>query len=294
MDLKIPERLEHSVAPSSFANHRLPATHLHPAPLTVQDLGPVLIVSPHPDDETLGCGGLIAQCATTNHPLRIVTLTNGDASHPGNHRWRARLAQIRWREQAAALKQLGLTEDCSEWFHQADGSLASIGGFEYEQLVARLAAVITRHGIESVFVTAIDERHEDHQFAALIAVQATTLVAYCQRLFSYPIWSAEIRAAELLRSEQPYVLNIQPWLARKRAAINEHRSQMGSVEMPAGGFQIPESLIEQKLQPSEPYNLITDPDTWIGGMATNLFKRGRVTAPSARTPADTPAEEPSV
>ena len=30
-------------------------------PLT--DLGPILIASPHPDDETLGCGGLISRCA---------------------------------------------------------------------------------------------------------------------------------------------------------------------------------------------------------------------------------------
>src|SRR3954462_9413799 len=46
--------------------------------------GSIMIVAPHPDDETLGCGGVIARHAATGGRVHIVFLTNGEASHPGH------------------------------------------------------------------------------------------------------------------------------------------------------------------------------------------------------------------
>jgi LmbE family N-acetylglucosaminyl deacetylase len=40
----------------------------------------ILILSPHPDDETLGAGGLMAKAAGLGVPVRVVFLTNGDGS----------------------------------------------------------------------------------------------------------------------------------------------------------------------------------------------------------------------
>ncbi|MGC8834844.1 MAG: PIG-L deacetylase family protein [Armatimonadota bacterium] len=39
----------------------------------------LLVVAPHPDDETLGCGGLIQQAASSGASILVVILTNGDA-----------------------------------------------------------------------------------------------------------------------------------------------------------------------------------------------------------------------
>ncbi len=39
----------------------------------------LLIVAPHPDDEVLGCGGLIAEATQLGIPVRVVYLTAGDA-----------------------------------------------------------------------------------------------------------------------------------------------------------------------------------------------------------------------
>ena len=44
-------------------------------------LGPYLIVAPHPDDEVLGCGGLIAQTVALTGRVYIVFLTGGESSH---------------------------------------------------------------------------------------------------------------------------------------------------------------------------------------------------------------------
>ena len=46
--------------------------------------GTCLVLAPHPDDESLGCGGLIAACVAANRPPLVVVLTDGAGSHPGS------------------------------------------------------------------------------------------------------------------------------------------------------------------------------------------------------------------
>ena len=43
-----------------------------------------LILAPHPDDESLGCGGLIAACCAAARPPVVAILTDGSQSHPGS------------------------------------------------------------------------------------------------------------------------------------------------------------------------------------------------------------------
>jgi LmbE family N-acetylglucosaminyl deacetylase len=69
----------------------------------------VLVVVPHPDDESLGCGGLIASLAVTGRLFHTVFVTDGGASHPGSREWpRHRVAAQREKEAAAALAHLGI------------------------------------------------------------------------------------------------------------------------------------------------------------------------------------------
>ena len=76
----------------------------------------VLIVAPHPDDESVGCGGLIASAVATSAAVRVVYVTNGDAfrvsaervfSEKGvaSHDYE-KLAQMRRREAVTALARL--------------------------------------------------------------------------------------------------------------------------------------------------------------------------------------------
>ncbi|WP_130485599.1 PIG-L family deacetylase [Microcella putealis] len=52
------------------------------APLDVATVDRLVVVAAHPDDETLGAGGLIAGCAARGIPVTIVIVTDGAASHP--------------------------------------------------------------------------------------------------------------------------------------------------------------------------------------------------------------------
>ena len=45
--------------------------------------GRVLVIAPHPDDEVLGCGGVIARLVDAGRAPRVVILSKGEGSHAG-------------------------------------------------------------------------------------------------------------------------------------------------------------------------------------------------------------------
>ena len=47
-------------------------------------VGRVVVVAAHPDDETLGAGGMLAELAAAGRPADVVVVTDGSASHPGS------------------------------------------------------------------------------------------------------------------------------------------------------------------------------------------------------------------
>ncbi|WP_411687135.1 PIG-L deacetylase family protein [Acinetobacter indicus] len=71
--------------------------------------GRVLIFAPHPDDEILGCAGLMQQLAAAGRELLLVAVTNGTGSHPRSKRYSVeQLNVLRPQESLNALAVLGL------------------------------------------------------------------------------------------------------------------------------------------------------------------------------------------
>ena len=70
---------------------------------------PLLVLAPHPDDESLGCGGLIAESCARGRDVHVAILTDGTGSHPSSPSYPApRLRALRQREALAAVEALGL------------------------------------------------------------------------------------------------------------------------------------------------------------------------------------------
>jgi len=81
----------------------------------------ILVVAPHPDDEALGCGGLIQQAVANGADVHVLLMTNGDASQfavvfgereapwiPANM---VSLGKKRQDESRSAMMKLGLPRD---------------------------------------------------------------------------------------------------------------------------------------------------------------------------------------
>ena len=57
----------------------------HAPQITVGELlgeRPLVVLAPHPDDETLGCGALIFDAASRGADCHIICVTDGSRSHP--------------------------------------------------------------------------------------------------------------------------------------------------------------------------------------------------------------------
>ena len=74
---------------------------------SVRTLGRTVVLAPHPDDESLGCGGLLARLAAHGVPARVVVVTDGAQSHPGSAAYPPeRLRALREAEARAAVAAL--------------------------------------------------------------------------------------------------------------------------------------------------------------------------------------------
>lgn len=136
----------------------------------VKQLGTILFVAAHPDDETFTAGGLLAAAAQNGQQVIVVTASRGELGLQDTSRWPAeRLAEIRSRELADALQIIG----CSHhyWLDYADGNCAND---DPNRAVRFIADVIQKHHVDTIVTFGPDglTGHPDHQAASSWAIEA--------------------------------------------------------------------------------------------------------------------------
>lgn len=94
--------------------------------MSVPDLGTILSVWAHPDDESYCCAGLMAQAIRNGHRVVCVTATRGELGSTDPDRWPAgpELAAVRTKELSACLAEIGVTEHI--WLDYPDGGCADV------------------------------------------------------------------------------------------------------------------------------------------------------------------------
>jgi LmbE family N-acetylglucosaminyl deacetylase len=203
-----------------------------------------LILAPHPDDESLGCGGLIAACCSAGRPPLVAVLTDGSGSHPGSQLYPpAKLIALREAEAMAAVDILGLPADRLSFLRERDTS-APIAGPRFRAVVQKLAHCVSELGCSAILAPWRLDPHGDHQAAARIAEETARLTGIALR--AYPVWGWTLGADTTV--EEPSVrgwrLDITLHLSAKRRAIAAHASQYGKlITDDPGGFRLPEELL---------------------------------------------------
>lgn len=182
-----------------------------------------LIVAPHPDDEVLGCGGLVA-AARRPDAIAVLVLTDGALSPPaaGDD---PGLPAVRREETLRALDSLGVSDRYVSFTGLPDGSLSDQGA----RLDRELFDAVTRASATDVFVPFRFDRHPDH-LATHAAGERLARRAGVRlwEYFVYPFWRllprGDIRA--YLRPGTLYALEREAETrAAQRAALDLYRSQ---------------------------------------------------------------------
>lgn len=206
-----------------------------PLPLTS---GRIIVIAPHQDDETLGCGGLIALKRQRGAAVQIVFLTDGGKSPlPADGSVvREELPNARMQEARAATHALGVPESDLHFLGLPDGALKQLSKESCEEIINRLCALITAQEPVKVFVPHWDDGHGDHEAAFDFAVEAVRRTRTKIDILQYSIWGPWLhplfRATSLRDLRSAYRLPIAAVQGEKAAAIEAYASQVAT--LPAG------------------------------------------------------------
>ena len=144
---------------------------------------PTLIVSPHPDDEVLGAGGLIHTVTARGSRVRVISVTDGEAAYPGaaTYPGASDLGARRRGELRSALRKLSPHHVETLRLAIPDGEVRH---FE-NKLFSSIESMITP---DTLIVAPFEEDgHPDHEAAGRVACR----IAHAHKLamVRYPIWT---------------------------------------------------------------------------------------------------------
>jgi LmbE family N-acetylglucosaminyl deacetylase len=189
----------------------------------------LLIVAPHPDEEALGCGGLLSWASHRNRRIRILFLTDGEASHPGSLTHPpARLASVRRDEARAAAACLGLHEEQLAFLGLPDGALETLNAAQTQAALNRISGCALELAPALTLVTAWTDPHGDYQAAYRLVRRALETVRDAQ-LRTYPVWSWLLEAGQFGGRLKGCRVDVAAHSHIKRQAIQAHASQLGRV-----------------------------------------------------------------
>lgn len=223
--------LRHGVGRAGTVLDRVRA--LPPAPLDrILQGRPILVAAPHPDDESLGCGGLIAMAREIGVTVHILVVTDGAGSHPGTIDPRHLRARRR-EETIEAAAVLGVAAEQVAFWDVPDGQ-APLGGTAGRALGRRLGTLSRELGVGTIFASWDHDSHQDHVATYRYARHAAAASSIA--LFAYPVWAWMLPPKLVMPDIRPvgFSLCIAAQRERKLAAVRRHASQIAAEGTPAG------------------------------------------------------------
>ena len=202
-----------------------------------------MVVTPHPDDAELGCGGTMSKWISEGAYGVLLVCTNGDKGSTEPDMTALQLSDIRTIEQKKASEILGLKDVISFKYH--DGELEDSNEFR-----ERVVKNIRKYRPEVVLCTDPVRQnfyiHRDHRIAGQVVLDA--IYPYARDRLYYPhhedegILVHKVKDILFWGSENPNELvNITEHIEMKIAALKQHSSQLSDVD--SVGFKLKETAI---------------------------------------------------
>lgn len=160
-----------------------------------------LVVAPHPDDEIIGCAGLIHRALQTGKQVDVVILSGGEKSHSGCcHINEKTLMEARKDLSRRAAQIVGLPLEHLHFLHYPDG------GIIYNHAETnRLKQLINEIKPDAIFIPHKREGWNDHVETGRIIKKLTKdctellLYEYCVWFWYYNVWQIDWKNAYCIR-----------------------------------------------------------------------------------------------
>lgn len=205
---------------------------------------PAIVFAPHPDDETLGCGGTLIKMGRLGATVKIVFMTNGNQSHahlisPNE------LSAMRHTEAVKAAEVLGVSAANVKLLDFPDGQLR----LHRERASESVLSMLRQYKPAIVFVPASLEPPQDHRATFWAVTKAISQWGQPVIKIEYPIWLwfhfPWVKMPHSRREWKTWIQNsiitlaglrfitdfrhkvvIEEVTSQKLSALQQHRSQM--------------------------------------------------------------------
>jgi len=222
----------------------------------------ILVVTPHPDDDTFTSGGTLAMLARSGNDISILIYTSDNAGSNDPRMTKERLAEIRRAEEEEACRILGISAGKITWLGYDDGMLEYV---DRRELTKQVAREIRRHRPDAVFSVDPGAPYEqwhksDHRSGAFITVDALRAAAW--RLYFPELEQAGFRSWSVpvsffYYSAQPnYTVDVTEVAALKARASAAHTSQFGDmldkydqIDLEKRRKELTQELLKGRLKP---------------------------------------------
>ncbi len=168
--------------------------------------GRVVLFSPHCDDESLGCGGILYKHRRAGHPVTVVFMTDGSKCQSALSR--EEIIRLRKEEARQAARVLGV--DDLVFLENPDRELIAD-----EKTVRRASDILAEKKPDIVYLPFYLDNHPDHRQTAAVGLEALKRQSGPDAYF-YEVWSAMIH---------DHLVDIGDAVEKKREAIRVYQSQ---------------------------------------------------------------------
>lgn len=193
-----------------------------------------LVLAPHPDDESIGCGGTLRRLADAGAAVTVAVVTDGSQGSrvvrampdgPARERAAAGLAAVRRAEAQAAARVLGVS--AVHFLDAPDGRFDPHAG----PLGQRLEQLLHEQRPDLVLLPFAADRHRDHWNTNRL-LMAVSERPSLNGLRDVPVWAYEVWSPLHANT----LVDIGAQLEAKRLAIREYRSQLEQLDYEAAAI----------------------------------------------------------
>lgn len=188
-----------------------------------------LILAPHPDDEIIGCGGLIIRLVEQGYMPTVIILSGGGKSHEGccTMDEETLISERRWLTLRAA-DIVGLPYEHIYFLNFKDGSISEDDKANME----KLREIVSKINPRMILVPHSGEGWSDHLATRRIGLalvnSETEVWEYCVWMWYYNVWTISYHIARLLRMDRHEH-------RRKLAAIDAYTKALAPCGKPWSG-----------------------------------------------------------
>ena len=171
-----------------------------PKVLDLPEQANIIVIAPHSDDESFGCGGTLALLRQKNCHIKVVIMTDGSKGDPLNYS-NGDVIHCRQQESITALNILGI--DDIVFLDEPDGN------FQYSTDIAKkLSLILDDFVADWIFMPSILDYHRDHIAVSLSILNVWQQRGYKERIFLYETW-AQIPATWIVNISEVFTLKQQ-------------------------------------------------------------------------------------